>query len=278
MPSNLTCAVCDRLKHKRRCSKRTPSPESGFTLVELIVVAVLLGLMSVILYGTLNGIIRVKRTIDSSRTAHRTAEHLIAQISRELASMSSEPLNKREDGKSTQLTSPLPGSSSSGASGKVYMIGRRYKLGNQEVTSLRFVSTTGAQASLAGKANYGNVEIEYRLEEGSADTASVKDTVGTPRSPMLGDEKSLLLMREETPASVTDIDIVNAHRVLFPLADNVVALNFRFLKDNKWQEEWQGQNPNFPQAIEISLKLQDESGRLLSFKTAVAVPQLGLQF
>ena len=131
--------------------------EKGFTMLELIVVSALLALMSAILYGTLNGIMRGQSLVSSGRTDYRVARYVFNRLGTELSSRMAEPL--AADKNASSSGTPFR------ASRRAYMFGQNKQSGSADTDSLRFVSAGAAQQIVGGGGNHGLVEIEYRLEK-----------------------------------------------------------------------------------------------------------------
>lgn len=226
--------------------------DAGLTLIELLLVATLLVLMASILYGSLTGLIRTRNEIDSRRNVSRTGRYVIQRISSDLLNRGEEPLTKT----GTKNNSGTSGASSLYA-GSTFLIGKNRKSGGAPASSIRFVSTTGAQAIIGGDGNYGRVEVEYRLESNRPGAAN--------------GEKNFVLMREETPAGITDKTLIDQQRIVFPIAENVTALRFRYWSQGKWLTEWAANQSRLPDAVEISVGIAASSGESKTFKTAVTL-------
>ncbi len=234
---------------QRELEEHPNLPEHGFTLVELVVVAVLLALMSGILYGTISGILRGRAIIESEQDTARVAQYVLERMSRELTSRAPIALSQREeDQRSTPIysTDTLEGLDKQGTS-------------NDE-DQLRFVSINSGQLFFNTVPSYGLVEIDYHLE----------DSRQQQRSPAKGNK---ILVREEVPADVRSEEIRKQRRVAFPIADNVAGLNFRFRREGQWLSEWKNQGARLPEAVEITLTLQGSEGKLDTYRTAVFLMQ-----
>ena len=237
--------------------------ESGFTLVELLVVCVLLGLLAAILYGTITGILQGRAIIESERQTQQIAQYVFERMGRELAGRSltglSEPSDKQQS--TTQQTSPFAGlGQQTGGSGRSYFVGSNAKESSSDRDRMRFVSANGSQQLFGKLPNYGLVELDYRLEEPEDRTEQPKD--GFP---------NLLLVRGEVPAEVTDKDVVEKRSATLVLADDVVSLNFRYMKDGKWQDEWAEQFTRLPEAVEVTLRLRASEDHIETYRTAFGV-------
>jgi type II secretory pathway component PulJ len=236
---------------------RKISSEGGLTLIELVVVAVLTAILSALLYGTLSGVIRARETTETSRSADETAHYVLARMSVELAGRSFVPLNVTQEQSLTQAQTGNPYSSTGG---QTYMFGIDEQNGDTDRDSLRFVSANAAQPFVGAQSNHGLVEVEYHLAENNE--GSFSDTDG---------RRPLTLIREEIPAAVNSDEIIKARRITVPLADNVVSLNFRYLKNGTWQNDWKETSPPLPEAVEITLKLKSSGEQPAVYRTAIPI-------
>ncbi len=229
----------------------------GFTLIELLIVSVLLALMSSILYGTVTGVIQGKTLVETDSETARTVHHLLMRMTKELSSRIALPLAKRKnEDKETDSSGTLVGSQ--------YLIGISKESMGGDQDSLRFVSAAGAQAFIGGNTNFGPVEIEYRLEE---------PPDGRRRFYSTDSERidTWYLVREEWPADVGNDDIRQARNIIFPVLEDVIGLNFRYLSTGQWQEEWANPRGQIPDAVEISIDVLAKSGKKETYRTAVAL-------
>lgn len=253
-----------QLKNQIFFNRQSRSYDSGFTLVELLFVALLLALLSAILYGSLEGIIITRKTIEERQQSTATARYVIERMTREIASRAAEPISDPQGGENnnSQFQTVV----------RRYLSGKNLDAGSSDQDSLRFVSTSAAQAAMNGFPNAGLVEIEYRLE----------DLPDGSKQPEFDDDlKSYALVREEIPAgkdNKKEKEETKTGRIVFPLADNVVGLNFRYLRDGTWTDAWDGSLARFPEAIEITLRLRESKGKIATFRTAVAVNERRPQF
>ena len=226
--------------------------EQGFTLIELLVVSVLLAVMSAILYGTLNGIIRGNTMVENERDTARVAQYVLERMTRELSSRVQLQLSVIQQN-SADSRNPVP---------SVFEGGSEQAAGGDR-GYVRFVCLNGAQAFYNAIPNYGLVEIGYHLED------SANKTFGSISRP--GSEGRHVLVRVEVPADVQNKDIIKKKTLAFPLAEDVASLRFRFMKDGKWLSEWKNQSAQLPQAVEITLKLVTPERKTETYRTAVSL-------
>lgn len=229
--------------------------DRGFTLVELILVTLLLGVMAAIMFGSLASIRRSAETAQEVRKGERTAQYVIEKLTRELSSATKIKLYQKND---KSKASPVVGYS--------VFEGLNATEGSTDADSIRFVAATGGQPVFGADANNGPVEVRYFLAEPDESMRQARDTPN---------DKSLSLIREEYPVLVPNEEDREARKIVFPIATNITALNFRYLFDAAWQEDWTGTNGSkLPDAIEISLGISlGDSEQSSLFKTAVAVAQ-----
>ena len=235
----------------------------GFTLVELLLVTVLLAMMSGILYASIGGIIRSKKSLESKRDSLQIATYVLERMTRELSSRLELSLANGGVGAAGGAAS-LAGVSSLVGVQKEYLQGEDGKIGTNDADTIRFTSASSGQSFFDSLSNSGVVEITYRLSENTEKTDDL--SFGTS-------EKDLVMVREEVPADTKEKEIVNERKVIFPMAYNVVSFNLRYLKEGKWQNEWTEKKPVLPEAIEMTIKLRGEEDSIQQFKTAVGLKQ-----
>lgn len=228
--------------------------QKGFTLVELVVVAVLLAFLASLLFGSMRGIIQTRETTEESTKILKVASVILSTLTDELSSRANVPVRVPTEGSGV---------------GEIrnrsrYMLGFHFQKGAADTDRLRFTARGKAKATLGEHANFGDVQIEYRLEE-------------TEDGFTGGQIRRFTLIREESPAVLGDVQSIEQRTHRLALADNVAALRFRYLKNARgttnWQREWQGRDLRHPLAIEISLSLVDDADKVHSFRTAVTVSE-----
>ena len=214
--------------------------ERAFTLIELILVTALLAIMAAILYKTLTNIQMSIRMIDNQRSAGRTAQLVLTRLSRELASCYQKPL-------ATDVSNPLPNPPPFPQSGS-FLIGTGKESGKAQSDSIRFVTEGISDANVG---NPGVVEVTYQLTE-------------------IDDHRGNVLIRDEVPWGVVDKETIKKHRLSWPVAENIVSLNFRYYQQpDGWKTEWKA--PRLPLAVEITLQVKGDNGKIESYKTAIAL-------
>lgn len=224
----------------------------GFTLLEVVVVTVLLMLMGGILFGTVGSFVRGRTLVLDGRGNQRAATLIFSRLNRELLSMAPEALSSEALQNSGERAGNI--------SQKRYVLGTDNSGGKSERDSIRFASEGSGQAVIGGQNNHGRVEIEYRLvePEGSASTE-------------FGKERRYVLVREEYPAGIKDSTIYKKRKIVIPLAENVLSLNFRYRLGEKWFDAWRGRQVGFPDVVEVEIELASDRGASETFKTAVTV-------
>lgn len=223
--------------------------EQGLTLVEMVVVSLLLAIMGSVLYSSLNGIGQAKEAIQANRQSTRTARFVLGRISRELRGALAEPLYIQEDTEDSQPRKRNP-----------FLVGENSKKGTIPGSdSLEFVSSSAAQATYSPMANHGHVQIKYRL-------------VANPDvKPGEAEFQQHLLIREETPAGVKDQKTIDKRKVIFPIANNISSINFRYYSNGEWKTQWTNTESGLPEAVEIALITTSSNGTADTYKTAVSV-------
>jgi len=227
------------------------SSERGFTLVEMVAVSVLLSMLSLVLYGTLDGIIDARAAILNRGKAGATARIVMERMTRELNGVVVGVTLSDNSAENQQDQGVTPGSSFSRA--RTFFEGKS----SGDKGSIRFVSSEVAQAAYGAFTNYGVVELSYRLLE---DPDQEEKDSENPR---------FILVRDEIPGGIRNEKIIKDRKVTFPIASGISSLNFRFLNQEDWVSDWT--EPSIPQAVEITLGISNENGSTNTFRTAVAI-------
>lgn len=233
---------------------RTLTGEEAFTIIELLTVAVLLAMLSAILYSSLTAVLNGRELVTAKREVTLVAEHIFSQLTTDLTARESIPL-ERDD------TPQAGGSAFRGFGVKRYMASKNASKQNAAADSLVFVTHSFPISVVSQAQNFGMVEVQYRIEE-------------LPRELQLEQETTtrFRLLREERPAAVSEKKTREEHRVVTILSDSIVDFNLRYLLNEKWQDEWSGTSGRaFPEAIEITLGLIDSEQVEHRFRTAVAI-------
>ncbi len=226
--------------------------QSGLTLVELVVVAVLLALMSAVLFGTINGIIRSRNTVEQKRIIGRTARYVLGQIREDLRARVAEPVIG-EDEKASGAGNPYQ---------NTYMIGRRNETDQKNADTLTFVTQNLSAPGTNGTLLPGHSEVSYYLTSAS----------GTlPASGTENADQSLRLIRDTVPAGTKNKKIRDERRSSFVIADNISGLRFRYLFSGKWSEQWLPGQARLPDAIEVTLDIGSAAQDSQRYKMLVAL-------
>jgi len=229
--------------------------EGGFTLIELIAVTVLLALLGSIVYKTLDGLMQSKQIIEDQRSARVGIRYVLSRMMKELSSRQAYSIGNFLFGEGNEK-------STSRYSNRVYFLSKNETDGNSDKDSLRFISGAPVDSPSTPYGRNGVVEITYRLERMEIPFGKERPNDGFG---------SYILVREEIPSGLPDKDVRDERKVVWPIAENVIGLNFRFRKRDKWLEEWKMNDRGFPEAVEITLKFRGARGRIETFRTAVAI-------
>jgi len=243
--------------------------EAAFSMLELVVVTMLLGIMGSILYTVLNNILTSEKLVTAELSAYRAGIRVVDQINRELTSAAREGLvgDEEDDDSGDTNQNPTTGATPQAvnylsSSRAQFLVGRDKKRSRADADEIRFVSDGNAQEVLSGGGNAGRVEIAYRLER-----KQDRDARRNPNS----DIESYILLREERPAGVPDERLAEARKLIIPLTDKATSLNFRYFSNGEWLEEW-GQNQlRLPEAIEVRVGILGDGGSEEVFSTLVAL-------
>jgi len=239
----------------------------GFTLVELAFVVLLLATLGLILFGTVNGLIRSRRMILEAREGRKVAERVFTQMTRELENHVSVPLLRADITQDTDPKAPETFDA-------LFLFGQhrdvpfRSIITNGSADSIRFVSRGTGLDLGGGVRTSGDIEVEYRLEEISDPQAL---SLLPKRTWVEKNQNSRwVLVREEIPSGTRNIKFLKERRVVIPISDAVVSFQVRYRHKKKWSVNWEGELDDFPDLVEIELGIRTE--RTIEFyKTAVAL-------
>ncbi len=235
--------------------------ELGFTLIELSFVAILLALLGSIVYGSITMLVRSKNALEERRVTERTAEAILARIGRELENHFSEPL-RPEKKRAQPAPEPVDEDGEADeepAESVSLMLGRAKRVRGAQADSLHFTTLGNPASSSLG--NPGVIEVEYRLQQNDQ-FAAAGGLMGPP---------TFTLIREEAPAGVEDIKVVDPRRFRAALTDRVRSLQFRYRVNRRWINQWSPRRDNFPDAVEITISLATDSGSADTYRTAVTL-------
>lgn len=225
--------------------------QAGFTLIEMILVALLLGILTATMFGVLNGFMRSSKIVESSRQCERVARLVLSKITREIASATNISL----------FTSKTTNSKAVGSfvARSLYFDGKNDVLSNTDADTIRFVASSGGQAIFGAMQNPGPVEVRYFLAPAESGNT---------------EKEGFMLIREEYPVSPPSEKAREARKIVFPIASNVLGINFRYLANGRWSEEWTSSvGRALPKAVEVSIVVNQEGSGPRLFKTAISVIQ-----
>lgn len=217
--------------------------ERGFTLLEVLVAVVILGIVLLTVYGT------VSRTISTKEYAEERAQ--LASVGREAV------LRIGDEIEAALSPATWPGVVFQGVSS------------GEADDQVRFALSVDPPFGPIGAlgASGGEVLVTYGLDfpEGNPPRFALRrDQV--PLRALVGlDEEEVAEQEEELAFSVL-------------LAQNVAGLRFRYLdgESRQWLEEWDSTREEFlgrlPLAVEVALYLYDGAGNIHEFATIVDLP------
>lgn len=233
-----------------------PADESGFTIIELLTVSVLLALLATILYSSITAVLNGREVVSAQRQVTLVAQFVLDTLGRDLVAREAIPLEVNDPSQST----PQGGSTFAGFGQRKFLLAENASDNEQATDSLRLVTQSQSSSILREKRNFGMLEVHYRLEKPPRDSVRI------------GSLRSYRLLREEVPAAVSEAKTRQAKRLTQVLADNITEFNLRYMLDGKWQDEWgAGAARAFPEAIEITLAFVDENETEHRYRTAIAV-------
>jgi prepilin-type N-terminal cleavage/methylation domain-containing protein len=225
--------------------------QKGLTLVELVVVSALLALMAGVLFGTVNGIIQSRNTIERRLSITRTARYVLTQI--------------REDLRARVLETVIGDDDSRGTSGNqyqaTYLVGRHQERDRYSADTITFVTQNSATCSADGTTVLGNAEVTYYLSTDRlrGESAAVEHSLGS------------ILIRSSVPAGIKDKNLRDKRRLSFTIADSILALRFRYFLAGQWSDQWLAGQGRLPDAVEIALDIGSSEEDLQHFKMLVAL-------
>lgn len=230
-------------------SSRVRAPESGFTLIELIISIGILGGIMVTGYGALNQITRSKQILDEQREGSILAGAVVNRIARELQLAYGEaPLM------------PPPNAPNERYNRRKSLIGESVALANGGFGDrISFLALQGGQYVPDGATHTGLVQITYRVEK-----APPEEKLDT-----------FYLVRDEVPYE-RPFEKAFKKIMTFPLSSQLVSFRVRyyFADDDEWLSQWgDDAHLKLPSLISFAVVLRTPSGREESYSTSVALPE-----
>lgn len=223
---------------------------NGFTLIEVVLAISILAIIMTVTYSSLAQIIRSKQALDDSREIKAIVNSILIRMTRELQLAKAGIALLPDRDKLDQPNKP-----------RVYLIGESTRLDNKQYGDrITFLAAQGGQYLPDGNMHTGDVQITYRVEEDPEQQGN--------------QTKTYYLVREEIPYKLPAKKAYE-QTMVFPITNALVGLHFRYFdsKNNKWLSSW-GTTPStvkLPRLIEFEVKIKASSGRIESFKTAVAL-------
>ena len=234
--------------------------DSGFTIIELLAVTVLLALMSTILYSSLSAVLNGRELVSARKKVMLTAEHIFSQLGSDLAAREAITLDESSTQNSTN-TNPTLASGFSGFGVRKFMSAEDATKSEAAADTLKFVTHSFPITVVSKVRNFGLIEVLYKLEELPRDLEKPNQDTPTFR-----------LLRQEIPAAVLEKKTREYHQATHILADSIIDFNLRFLIQGKWSDKWSASGGRaYPEAIEITLGILDEEQNPHRFRTAIAV-------
>lgn len=221
----------------------------GFSLVEIIIVSLMISLIFLILFGTLNSLITARDVIENEYSVQRSISSFLSKFRRELINARAENLFFFDN--------------RSGQSNFTKFYAKNNNNGEQ---SFSFVSNATGLILFNDNPNYGSVQINYFVQKNN-------------------ETEKYDLIREEYQYNPAKPEFIERTIKRYPVLIGAKKINFRFLRNSDWLNDWQimpsssvggGRETdqiliNLPLAIEVYIESEDSSGNLKIFHTASQV-------
>jgi prepilin-type N-terminal cleavage/methylation domain-containing protein len=221
----------------RNCS----DGERGFTITEILIVTIILGIMFAVSFAILSGILGVSETIESQSDLRGLARSVFHRMNRELqmVSTSGRPLlpdyadcgTTRSQSRNIHLFAPQGATQ-----------------GGRVLQEIAFIAREAGQHFLEGGGNSGFVQIRYFVREERVDGS-------------YGTSTRKVLVREETP-NIRPCESAWEKSMSFPLAEGIEELRFEFFdpENNQWRDSWtEEQEGRVPTMLRYSLTVQNSA-------------------
>jgi prepilin-type N-terminal cleavage/methylation domain-containing protein len=222
------------------------SRESGFTLVELLMVSFLLSILGVSILQVITQIQAASQTAEEKRTVMEQNFRAFSIIRSQLLALGSSPLPSMQ-------SSMTPGSAQSSFSGRAFGTNRSFEvLENMDGgVLLRFVTKGTLYANPLQRQLYGEIEVRYYVD------ASVE-------------ERPLVMeFWDISPVRITRESQEPLRRSV--ILNNIQDFRVRSHTNLNWNTNWDNPYAPKPTLIELSLIRMTESGNPETFRAAVPV-------
>ena len=212
--------------------------DRGFTLLELLVATVILGILLTALYGSFSRTLRGKVQAENRSALSRAARTTLLRIAQDL-----------------QGSFVLPSTS-----GTLHLVSEDRSHGSLPQDTLTFFSFAYQPLSTGGR-EADQCWIHYFIERHAQDSHSAR-----------------LMRQVSPAPNPGPADGFTPSEQAFPLLERINGLRFRFFDGKQWVEEWGKSQltATLPRAVEITLYLADSLARVKEFSTVVDLPLAGV--
>lgn len=224
--------------------------EGAFTLLEIIVVVLLLGFISSITFTAMANLMKSKDLVLSQRKLYNDARYIFDRLNREFSAMETQPL-------------PTSDQQSQQTSGKrnAFLNAEDIQSSNADTDAIRFITSQGSQYFFNASTNGDLTELYYHLVES-------QDSADEDRNQ--GHWQKYTLVREEAAVGTQASPSAEKKKVIFPISENIISLNFSYALNGKWLSQWQDPY-RLPEAIQVTLSMQVDESPVEEFQTAFAI-------
>ena len=205
----------------------------GFTLIEMMMAMLILGLILSVAYGGLSGIMQTTTLIQDGRDGRAVTNAVLMRFTRELQlAIDDQAVMPPRD----NVDSPYPGAPR--------LMGTKESLDNgRRGDSITFVASEAGQYVMDGPTHSGLVQITYRV----AKDPEQRNSDGGP----------YFLIRDETPYK-RPFDKAYTKTMTFPITGKLTHLEFRYFdaENNEWRDDWGEEgHTQLPNAVQFTVCL-----------------------
>ncbi len=231
--------------------------ERAFTLIEVSIAILILGLILTVAYSSLGQIIRSKQFLDDKRDGTVIANSILIRITREFQLMHFQP------GTTIILPEDTPAERQQSVGA---LDAQEHSMDGRRSDSIMFLALEGGQYLPDGGTHSGIVQISYHVEKNAPGNG-----FGRRNTQSLANTNEWYLVREEIPY-IRPAEEAYKKLISFPVTSHLYSIAFEYFDAEKeeWVTSWgEDRRGRAPRLLRFTLQTLSPKGILDTFSTMV---------